>query len=54
LQKFLKVLSEKNKRLAVKTTLVFILAFHDVEVEIPQPIFFYIEKISSVLESNFC
>jgi hypothetical protein len=52
LEKFLKVFGKQDDRLTLKTAFIPVLAFHDVEVEIPQPIFLDIEKVGPVLEQH--
>jgi len=52
LQEFLEVLCKEDNRLALKAAFVTVLAFHDVEVKVPQPVFLYIEKIGPVLKHD--
>jgi hypothetical protein len=49
LEKFGKVIGKKDHRLAFKAPGVPVFAFHDIEVEISQAVFFYVKKVGPVL-----
>jgi hypothetical protein len=49
LEKFLKVIREKDHRLPFKATGLLVFAFHDVKVKVPHAVFLHVKKVRSVL-----
>jgi hypothetical protein len=53
-EKFLQIVREEDHRLTVEAAGFLVFALHNIEVEIPQPVFFDIKKVRSVLQNHFC
>jgi hypothetical protein len=51
-EEFLEIVREEDHRLPFKAAGFPVFAFHDVEVKVPQTVFFDIEKIGSVGKLN--
>jgi hypothetical protein len=49
LEKFRKIVGKKDHRLPIKPAGVPVFTFHNIEVQVPQTVFLYIEKIGPVL-----
>jgi hypothetical protein len=51
-KELLQILGKEDYRLALKAAGIPVLAFHNVEVQIPHAVLFYVEKIGPVLQQH--